>query len=305
MTPLLYGLVGLYGLCCLLLLGMATLVLMRRPTSALHRQFALVALALLVWVATLYFFHHTSSPSLALLLGRLNFAAVLPAVTLGYLLVRTLGQKASRYPSLLLAETLLLTLLTAFTPLIDEAERLGAGHNGRPLTVYGPLFPLYLLHLLGYLSAAVLLAFRYARSAARPVADQLYLVGAGILATGLIALVTNAVLPYGFGDFRYTDVGPLSTIAFLLCVGYAILKHRLFDLKLFVRRTLVWGLLLSFVLSAYSAVVVLVTDRLAGENAGTVTRFAVLMLAFSFDPLRRFLEQRIDRLLFPVRRASK
>jgi hypothetical protein len=131
-----------------------------------------------------------------------------------------------------------------------------------------------------------------------PVRDQLLLIGLGTLATGVVSLVTNALLPYAFGDFRYTDAGPLSTLLFLLAVAYATAKHRLFEFRLFIRRTLVLGLLLSFALAAYSAVVLLATDRFTGEGSGTLTRFGVLVIAFSFDPVRRFLEGRIDHLLF-------
>jgi hypothetical protein len=295
----------LYGLCGGLLSGMAVLVLARRPGSALHRQFAYVSLALLAWISTLFLFHRSESDSAVLLLGRLNFAAALPAVTLGYLLVRTLAGRVSSRNAVLVVETIIFAAITAFTPYVDQAELLGQGADGRPLTLYGPLFPIYILHVIGFLTATVLTALRGAREAVRPVKDQLYAVALGVMAMGLASMITNVVLPYGFGDFHYTDAGPLSTILFLLCVGYAILQHRLFDLKLFVRKTVVYGLLLTFAVSAYSAVVVLVTDWIAGPSADSLTRFGVLLIAFSFDPLRRFLEQRVDRLLFPVRKPGK
>jgi hypothetical protein len=288
----------LYYLCFALLLGMAAVVCLRHPRSAQHRYFASAALSLLVWVMTLFLFYRATQPGAVLWLGRLNFAAALPAVTFGYLLVGAISGKRPTVAKFLVVETIMLALLTALTPLVDAAELPGAGAAGRHITIYGPMIWLYLVHIVAYLTAAVLLSFREASEARSPERDQLYLVGSGMLATGLVALVTNIVLPYGFGDFHYTDVGTLSTMLFLLCVGYAILRHRLFDLKLFVRRTLVYGLLLSFALSAYSAVVVLVTERMAGEQAGTLTRVAVLMIAFSFDPLRRYLEKRVDRYLF-------
>lgn len=293
----------LYYVCFSLLLGMAALVISRRPSSWQHRYFALAALSLLGWTLTLFLFHEATEPGKVLWLGRLNFAAALPSVTFGYLLVRAISGKRPASTVLLLTETLVLMLLTAFTPLVDAAELPGAGPAGRHITIYGPLIWLYLAHIIAYLTSAVFVAFRAASVAHRPERDQLYLVGSGILATGMVGLVGNIVLPYGFRDFRYTDVGTLSTMLFLLCVGYAILRHRLFDLRLFVRRTVVYGLLLSFALSAYSAVVVLVTERMAGEQAGTLTRVAVLMIAFSFDPLRRYLEKRVDRYLFRQRSA--
>ena len=55
-------------------------------------------------------------------------------------------------------------------------------------------------------------------------------------------------------------------------------------------------------LSSYSAVVLLVTEHLTAGTSGALTRLGVLVIAFSFDPLHRFLEGRVDRLLFPASR---
>ncbi len=199
-----------------------------------------------------------------------------------------------------------LTAITLLTPLVDQEEIVRGDAILRHTTIYGPLFPLYLAHVVGYLAAAVLLAFRSRReSVPGPIRDQLLLIGIGTLATGAVSLVTNALLPYAFGDFRYTDAGPLSTLLFLLAVAYAVARHRLFDFRLFIRRTLILGLLLSFVLAAYSAFVLLATDRFTAEGSGTLTRFGVLVIAFSFDPVRRFLESRIDHLLFAEHKSRK
>ncbi len=119
-----------------------------------------------------------------------------------------------------------------------------------------------------------------------------------MLSTGGIALVTNVFLPFVFDDFRFIDVGTLSTSLFLIAVAYAIIRHHLFDVRLLIRRTLVYGILLSMVLAVYSAVVLLVTDHLTQDTANGYVRFGVLIIASSFDPLRRFLEKRVDALLF-------
>lgn len=88
-------------------------------------------------------------------------------------------------------------------------------------------------------------------------------------------------------------------------MGYAVVRHQLFDIKVLIRGTLVLGTALSLVLACYSALVLLATDRLASNESGGLTRFGVLVLAFSFDPIRRSLEKSIDKLLFPERRRSK
>jgi len=296
----------LYYFCFALLLGMAAFVWTKNPRSWLHASFALTALSLLAWLVTLFAFNRATEPSAVLWLGRANFAAVPFAVFFGYLFVRAVaGRSLPRRLPLLGGGTLLLGGLTLFTPFVDQSEIVGTA--GKHVTQFGPLFLLYLAFVLAFLAAAVLFAFQSRQDAIQPARDQLLLVGSGILATGAVALVTNVVLPYGFSDFRLVDVGTLATILFLLAVAYAISVHHLFDIRLLVRKTLVYGLLLSFVLGAYTSVVLLVTQHLtaAGGNSGPFTQFGVLVIASSFDPLRRYLEKRVDRLLFPRIRQAR
>jgi hypothetical protein len=299
----------LYLLCSVLLLVSAAAILWRDPRSEPHRHYALTALSLLGWVATLPLYYRSEDPDAVLWLGRINFAAAALAVSFGYLLVRSLAQRRDEHwkeaavdrqvSAFVTLEALLLALLSAFTGLVDQAELLGMEPGGRHVTVYGILFPLYALHVLAYLGASTLAAFQARKGTVRGAArDRLTLVGAGVLVTGIVGVVADIILPYGFGDFRFTDAGPLSTAAFLIAVGYAVLKHRLFDLRFLVLRTLVLGVLGSLALAAYGAVVVLATERFAGDGAGTFTKFGVLVIALSFDPLRRKLEQKVDRLLF-------
>ena len=163
------------------------------------------------------------------------------------------------------------------------------------------LFPLYIVHVGGYWLAALFVAMRErSRAEGRTQRDQLTLIGGGMLTTGTVALIANVLLPYGFGDFRWCDAGALSTLLFLLAIAYATLWRRLFDLRILVRRALVYGLLLAFVLGGYSSAVFVVSQYLT-TGSGIGTQFAVLLIAFSFDPLRRWLEKETDRLLFGAR----
>ena len=300
----------------------------RRNGLAKRRFFFLLALSLLLWQLTLFLETRTTLPLLQLWLGRINFAAVAVAVFFSWGFVQHVAQQSAQSaqgeasytalsvtaPSLLgprwlryslYFETAFFALLTLLTPLIDEAESIVAGH---PVTQFGPLFPYYLLHILGYLVATLILAFAArGRSLAAPtVRRQLTVIGVGILATGGVALITNALLPYGFDDFRFCDIGALSTLFFLLSVAYAVFVHGLFDLRIVLRETLVYGLLLAVVLGGYSSAVFVATQYLTGgTGADKLTQFMVLLIAFSFDPLRRYLEEKTDILLFGKDRGRR
>ena len=289
----------LYYLCFTLLAGVTIGVMMcgrRRARAGLRRSFVILAISLLVWVVTLFVEVRVSHERVQLWLGRLNFAAVAVAAHFAWMFVREIArQESGRLSSGLLLGTIALAVLSGATPLVAASERV---HDGHAVTTFGVLFPVYLLHVHGCLAAALFVAVRGWQRATTPtLKGQLALVGGGMLTTGGIAAVTNSVLPYLYDDFRYCDVGTLSTLFFVVSVALAIFFHGLFDLRVILRETVVYGLLLTFVLGAYSSAVFVVSQYLT-ESAEKLTQFVVLFIAFSFDPIRRFLEEKTDELLF-------
>lgn len=296
----------LYFLCALLLSGGSLYLFLRERDSITVRWFIGVCVSLLIWLATLFLFLRSTDSHFILWVGRVNFAAISLAVYLGWRFVNSVARKpASPWDWPLLALSILFAGLSAFTPLIDRAELIGAGTaSGRHETIYGALFPLYVLHVVGMLLASIVTAFQGSRRLTRHPhrRDQLLLLGWGILATSAVGLITNVLLPYVWGNFAWIDLGPLSTLLFLFAVAYAVVRHQLFDIRIFLRKTLILGLVFSLLLAAYSAMALILTDRFASTESSGVTRFGVLVLAFSFDPIRRFLEKKIDSLLFTKKR---
>lgn len=303
-TPLL---TLLYALAGGLLAGFSLYIWIRERHAPQARWFVATGVALLAWLVTLFIFNRSLDPKLVLYIGRLNFAVASLAVYAVYRLVHAVvGLRVLPIDHSLKWWTLFLAFVSAFTPLIDKQEIVSVDQVGNHQTIYGAWFPIYALHIVGLLGAAVGTSLRARRLPQQGhIDDQLLLLEWGIFVTGAISLVTNIILPYTIEDFRWIDLGPLSTIFWLLAVAYAVIRHQLFDIRVFIRRAVVLGVALSLVLAAYSALVLLATDWLASSESGGVTRFGVLVLAFSFDPIRRFLEKRIDRLLFPERRRAK
>ncbi len=252
---------SLFLLCLLGLTGSAAFVLFQRPHSPLHRLYALLALSLVGWVATLLLFTSRTSPASLLWVGRLNFAVVVVAATVAFLFVQELagrkpGGTALLWLSILLwAETLLLFGATLLTGLVDRAETIQAGQH---VTAYGLLFPLYLLHIVVLLGAAVFIALRSMPTLSMPTLSSrraLRLVGWGILAAAAVGLVTNALLPSVYSDFRWIAVGPLSTLLFLGAVGYAVFAFHLFSVRVILRKAVVLAGVVTLMLELYQGAV--------------------------------------------------
>ena len=124
----------------------------------------------------------------------------------------------------------------------------------------------------------------------------------------MIGITTNVALPYLFGDFRFIDVGTLSTIFFLGAVAYAASVYHLFNIRVLIKTTLVFSLLIAFALELYQGSVEFLARLLpvgdATERHIAAATVALIINAFSHEPLRRLLEQLLDRLFIRKQKLS-
>lgn len=286
---------SLYILCLVFLLGSAVFVYSRNPKSRLNGYYALLALALLAWVSTLFVFGSLPEGELLLNVGRANFAAAALVATASGLFVAELAGRRLPLLRLVWFETVALTALSFTTPLVDRAETVLRGQH---TTAYGPLFAFYTVHVVAYLAGAVILAFRPLLGASNKTRPQLLLVGAGILATAVVGVITDIILPYGYRDFRFINVGPLSTILFLAAIGYAVFAAHLFSLRVIIRTAFVYAGLITLALELYQLAVSFLARLLplgnATDRAFAATAIALIVNAFTQQPVRRWLERVID-----------
>lgn len=288
---------SLYILCLVFLLGSAVFVYSRNSKSRLNGYYALLASALLGWVGTLFVFGSLPEGELLLTVGRANFATAALVATASGLFVAELAGRRLSLLRLVWFETVALTALSLTTPLVDRAETVLRGQH---TTAYGPLFAFYIVHVVVYLAGAVILAFRPLLGAANKTRPQLLLVGAGILATAVVGVITDIVLPYGYEDFRFINVGPLSTILFLAAIGYAVFAAHLFSLRVIIRAAFVYAGLITLALELYQLAVSSLARLLPfgdqAERAYAATAIVLVINAFTQQPVRRWLERVIDGL---------
>lgn len=110
----------------------------------------------------------------------------------------------------------------------------------------------YSIYLLACLIGAELIMLSKSRSFKGIYRLQARLFFAGFLVTGILGVLFNLFYPW-FGNYRLIWLGPLFTSAFVMAISYSIIKHKMFDIKAVLVRSIAYLFSLTFILGIYSA----------------------------------------------------
>ncbi len=94
---------------------------------------------------------------------------------------------------------------------------------------------------------------------------------------------------------------PLVILVFPITVGISILRHRLWDIDVLIRRTLVYSVLTALLALAYFVSVLMLQPplaRLTGQGNQLATVLSTLFVAGLFVPLRGRVQRAIDRRFY-------
>jgi hypothetical protein len=139
-------------------------------------------------------------------------------------------------------------------------------------------------------AASLVVRFRRARGMER---QQLRWVAWAAVLVVLAAVIALASSMLGLPEVVGWAAG-ICVALLPLAIGAAILRYRLYDLDRIVSRTLTWGLLTVLLGGGY-AVVVLGLGQLLGRESPLVVAAATLAVAALFQPVRRRIQQAVDR----------
>ncbi|HZI97449.1 MAG TPA: GAF domain-containing sensor histidine kinase [Actinomycetales bacterium] len=205
---------------------------------------------------------------------------------------RPAGHAWVRVERVAVALSATLALLCALVP--GGEGTVGGVPNPLGVAALAPLTPavdgLALLLALLLLAGLVSLSLRFRR--AGPVErQQLRWVGLG---AGL--LVASVLSTTVLGLWWVTEV--VGALAFVACLAVAVLRHRLWDLGLVLRRGLTYAVLTGLLLALYLGLALVLRSLLPADPEllpGLVTTAVVALAAL---PLRRLVGHEIDRMLF-------
>ena len=220
-------------------LSVGALILLRNPHARVNRIFALLSLGIGLWSTCNYLADNASSGTL--LYTRLTFVAGAFVAYTTSLLSRYLPDDKVLAKSLInkiQPYFFILIVVLSLTPAIVLSSI--KKEHGAQLEIGGlySLFVIYMAFIVITFLYNFAQQYRFARLAIQK--TQIRLVLTGILTYGLFAILSNLLLPLWVDNWSSSRFGPLFALFMVALLGYTIIRHKLFDIRLIVIRSLAY-----------------------------------------------------------------
>lgn len=124
----------------------------------------------------------------------------------------------------------------------------------------------------------------------------------GALLTCLTGLFFNALLP-SIGNANLNWIGPAGTTFLVGFTSYAIVKHRMMDIRMVVARSVAYTLLVAAMAGFYAGAVLGIERIFFDVNEldlaqGALRTVLAVIMAFSFQPLKKWITNATDKFFF-------
>lgn len=277
-------------------------ITLRQSRARLHQAFAAYLGAMTLWQLTALVVSLARAPGVALVGYRLMTAGMGGQFILYlYFILVFLGK--DRYRALIDACWAVFAVLgaTSLTGLVIQ-DVTPESHTGLYLPIFGPLVPVVALiawAALGYAMYCLIEGYRATRYDVQRNRIRYLFMGTGVSAVGAVSNLFPLLQAY--------PVDVAANVVNALVIAYAILRYQLLDIRVVIRKGLLYSVPTamigaSYFLAVYTAVTIL----------HLVTEYEILMVsllvaaitAVAIQPLRGRVQSSIDRLFFRERYDS-
>jgi signal transduction histidine kinase len=148
---------------------------------------------------------------------------------------------SKKFNNLLLPWVSVVALLT-LTPLVFKG--VAAIDSGGVITnvIVGPAIPLFALTIIGLVTGGFVILIRKLKKSTAIKHKQLKTILIGAIISFTLHIVFNMIFPTFLGDSSFTVFGALFSLPFIAFTAYAIIKYKLFNVKVIATELLVFAL---------------------------------------------------------------
>ena len=161
---------------------------------------------------------------------------------------------------------------------------------------FGPGYFLMMLYGISASSYVVINSIRKFKKSKGTSRMQMKYLFSGFFAFFALMLTNNLILP-NFGILYFVSLGPAFSLIFVGFTAYAIVKHRLMDIRLVVLKSAAYSVILAVVAGAYIAATYLFLHKYPGIiGSDELIILALIGAVFGVFPLRRLFERITDKI---------
>ena len=285
---------------------LAFIALARNSKSRANRVFALMVGVISVWMLASYYEDAASSLSVAKFFLHIDFflAPIMGFLMLVFVVSLFDGVKEpiNKRAITKLGIIALTTSVFTWTPLFDisSAELTSAGISYTD-NIWTFMYYSVVLIFIATIARTLQKASKLAKG--RTYA-QIRIVSFGMILWGSLALVANTILVQVSGIPITSRLGIYAATIYIGLTAYAIIKHKLFDIRAVVARSLTYILVILTVSVAYGIIAFVIVggtvfrdSRLSFSQRLFYALLAVI-LAFTFQSIRRFFQRATDKIFY-------
>lgn len=230
------------------------LVYFNNRVNPVNRAFLAFAVVSIVWGVLNFFSYQATDPVLSLWMWRsVIFSAVwfcFSIYHISYIFPDHLDPLPRWYTRLLIPLVSCSSLLT-LTSFVFQGLAHAPIAGTVPEIVNGPLIPIFGFTVAGLVVGAVYNFMTNMRRSALRVRDQFLPILLGTFVTFTLLIVFNYILPTVYKNYFYIPFGAVFIVPFIAAVGFAIVRYRLFSVRIIATEAFAFLLVMVSVLQIF------------------------------------------------------
>mgnify|MGYP002078386683 CR=1 FL=1 len=117
----------------------------------------------------------------------------------------------------------------------------------------------------------------------------------------LFGIFANVVIPLAFRTQAFIELGALTSVIFAIGFAVSVLRGGLLDIRMYIVRTVAYVLTLATLAVIYYLLALVISKTIMSVQAEPVTIGLALLLAFIFQPVKKFFDRLTARLFYRTR----
>lgn len=284
-----------------LALFLAILTYQKNPNSLVNKSFAALSLSIAVWAVGFIPYNNPPFGGSALWIKIVYVNAILMVAALyhfSYAFPK--GDKPKNFWFILYFVLNIAVIYSLF--FTDEFVVGVVQQSYGPDTKLGSHYPYLIPIWISYLSYALFRLIRNCLHATGVVRQQFLFIFLGMGMFMALIILFDGIIPIVYNTSYFFSLSAVASLFFITTTAYAIIRHRLMDIRFVIVRTITYSFLIFLVALVFITLSSFVSFLILGVQLSLVQRvitiFITLLVAVSFNSMKQAIERMTDRFFY-------